>query len=271
MAEGWWFLAGLIAGGSVGAALTVLLARRIWRNARRLAARSKGRESLLELGHLAGGLAHEIKNPLSTINLNLKLLSEDLARHDDEEHRRWLRRLTNVREEADRLRGILDDFLRYAGKIELSPAATDLRTVISELVDFFLPQAEVAHVLVRTSLPDKAVPCNLDERLFKQALLNLMINAVQAMSAGGELLLKVAQSRDEATVEVIDTGPGISAEHLAKVFQAYFSTKQGGSGLGLPFTRRVVHEHQGTISVESEPGKGTRFLIALPLAGNTQK
>lgn len=262
----WWLLAGAAAAGPLWVVAALWLARRTWRTARKLAARTKGREHLAELARLAGGLAHEIKNPLSTINLNLKLLAEDLAREKDEDHRRWLRRLRGVQDEADRLRAILDDFLRFAGKYELSLADVDLRRLIDELVDFFTPQAEAAHVLMRTVLPNKPVPCKVDANLIKQALLNLMINAVQAMEAGGELMIRLSADWGRATVEVTDTGRGMAAEERQRIFQAYYSTKKDGTGLGLPTTLRILREHDGTVRVDSEPGKGTQFVITLPLA-----
>ena len=264
--NGWWLGIGIAVGGPIWVGLTVLALRRVWRSTRRLAARTRGREQLVELGQLAGGLAHEIKNPLSTINVNLKLLAEDLARHDDELHRRWLRRLTSVQDEADRLRDTLEDFLRFAGKYELVREVVDMRKILQELTDFFAPQAEAAHVVMRTSQPDAAVRCNVDTKLIKQAVLNLMINAVQAMEEGGELLIRLSVQRDRADVEVIDTGRGMAPEDLSRIFQVYYSTKKGGSGLGLSTTRRIVHEHGGVIRAESEPGKGTRFVISLPVA-----
>jgi len=245
-------------------AVALWLSRRTWRSARRLAVRTRGHEHLIKLGQLVGGLAHEIKNPLSTINMNLKLLSEDLARYSDEDHRRLARRLTAVQTETDRVKDTLDDFLRFAGKVELSPESIDLRQIIEELLDFFAPQADAAHVLLRSSLPSDEVRCLLDPKLIKQALLNLMINAVQAMESGGELLIRLAATRRDATIEVIDTGAGMTSDVLARVFQAYYSTKKSGTGLGLPTTQRLIREHGGTIHVQSEPGKGTRFVIRLP-------
>ena len=263
----WWFVIGVAAGIGLGLVVSAILGRRMWRNARRMTARAKGHEHLVEVGQLVGGLAHEIKNPLSTIHLNLKLLAEDLQQphHQDEEHRRWLRRLRNVQGEADRLKAILDDFLRFAGKFELAPAKLDIRRLVEELVDFFAPQAQVAGVVMRTAMPDQPVICPLDANLIKQAMLNLMINATQAMPDGGEMLLKLATSRGRAILEVIDTGTGIPLEDVQKIFNVYFSTKPGGTGLGLPTTRRIIREHGGTIRVQSEPGKGTRFIISLPL------
>ncbi|MGB2822449.1 MAG: ATP-binding protein [Phycisphaerae bacterium] len=261
----WWMLLGAGLAGPLGALAALWFTRRTWRSARKLAARAKGYDHLTELGRLAGGLAHEIKNPLSTINVNLRLLAEDIVRYHDNEHQRWLRRLQGVQGEADRLKTILDDFLKYAGKYELSAAPVDMRRVVCELVDFFTPQAADGHVLLRSSLPDQPVICRVDEKLMKQALLNLMINAVQAMDQGGELLMKVAAERGQGIVEVIDTGPGIPADEIERIFEVYYSRKKRGTGLGLPTTGRIVQEHAGSIRVESEPNKGTRFIIALPL------
>lgn len=268
--ENWWLLlVGAAIAAPLGALAVAWATRRAWRDMRRLSARNRGQDHLAELGRLAGGLAHEIKNPLSTINLNLRLLSEDLARCGDEQHRSWLRRLLGVQEESNRLKTILDDFLRYAGKYELAPVNLDLRQVVGELCDFFAPQAEDAHVVLRSRLPDEPVMCRLDENLVKQALLNLMINAVQAMAGGGELIITVSADRTSGVVEVIDTGPGIPADQLGRVFDVYYSTKKHGTGLGLPTTRRIVHEHGGSIRLESEVGKGTRFVITVPLATET--
>jgi two-component system, NtrC family, sensor histidine kinase HydH len=219
---------------------------------------------LVEVSRLVGGLAHEIKNPLSTMNLNLRLLQEDVEKHSDETHQRWARRLRNVQAESDRLKGILDDFLRFAGKLELHRSNTDLVELIHELTDFFQPQAEASRVVLRTHLPDQAVICKVDADLFKQALLNLILNAVDAMAEGGELLIRLSAGDDEAVIEVIDTGQGIAPEIQEKVFEIYYSTKKSGSGIGLPMTRRLIQEHGGSIELHSEPGKGTRFTIHVP-------
>jgi len=266
MGKWWYVLIGAAASGPVWIVATYYAARRIFRGARRIAARARGREHFAEIGRLTAGLAHEIKNPLSTIHVNLRLLAEDLARHDDELHRRWLRRLDSARNEAARVRDILDDFLRYAGHYELNPQRTNLRALLQELLDFFEPQAAAAHVVLRTSFPDSPLEASVDAKLLKQALLNLLINATQAMESGGELLVKLSAARSQAVIEIIDTGPGMAPEVLGRVFDAYFSTKKSGSGLGLPTTRRIVAEHNGTIRAESEPGKGTRFIVTLPLA-----
>ncbi len=261
----------LVIGGVLGAGAAAVLmlgrARRVIRHARRLRAQVRNKGHLVELAQLTGGLAHEIKNPLSTIKLNLKLLAEEFPDGDEDLHRRNSNRLGRLQDEVQRLHDILDEFLQYAGNAELHPAEVDLREVVAELVDFFRPQAESRRVVLRPSLPDSPVVCRVDGALIKQAILNLMINAAQAMGEGGEMLLRLAADARRAVLEVIDTGPGIEPEARERIFQAYYSTRRG-AGLGLPTTRRIVRRHDGEITVDGEPGKGTRFVITLPLAKN---
>jgi signal transduction histidine kinase len=248
------------------AIFTTWLARRKLARARILTARAKAQEHLAELGTLTGGLAHEIKNPLSTIKLNLQLLCEDLRDSESDLDRRRFNRLLRLQDEVQRLHNILDEFLRFVGQHELQAGPVDLRGVLEEVAEFFRPQAQSKRVLLRVSLPAEPVVCNLDVTLTKQAVLNLMLNAVQAMPQGGELLLRLTQAAQEAVLEVIDTGPGMAPEVKRRIFEAYFTTRPGGTGLGLPTTRRIVQRHSGDIRVDSEPGKGTRFVVSLPLA-----
>lgn len=268
-----------------GAAVTAAAAR--WRIKRTLARageaerRARGAERLAELGAMTGGLAHEIKNPLSTISLNAQLLAEgiDELPGEPETKARLSRRVAALRREVERLRGILTDFLEYAGELRLEPIEADLNEVVAELVDFFLPQAEKNGVRLRTDLCEGKLLARIDVQQFKQALLNLMLNAVQAMSlpaaSGGsttkDLILKTDRSKEKpqsgsVVVHVIDTGPGISAEAMPKLFRPYFTTKSGGTGLGLPTTRRIIEAHRGRIDVHSEVGKGSDFVLTLPAA-----
>ncbi len=240
---------GAIAGGPIWVAVSLWAGRRTWRSVRRLSARTRSQEHLLEAGQLVGGLAHEIKNPLSTINMNLKLLAEDLSRQQDEAHKRLLRRLESVQHEAVRLKDILDDFLRFAGKVELNPAPTDMRGLIGELVDFFAPQAQAGKVILRTTLTDAPVKCMVDANLVKQALLNLMLNATQAMPNGGELLVRLATQRGQALLEVIDTGVGIPPREPAKGLSRllFHQARRNGPGAAHDQTnnRRARRDDQG--------------------------
>ncbi len=223
-------------------------------------------EDLLELVRSIGNLPHEINNPLSIIKLNLELLAEDFADIDDDRCRRNLNRLQRVQDEVRRLQDFLKEFRKYVGSGELQLAEVDMRRIVEELTDFYRPQAENSHVVFRSALPDKPVTCRIDAGLIKQAILNLIINAAQAMSAGGELLLRLSADNARAVLEVIDTGPGIKPELREKIFEPYYSTTKGGTGLGLPTARRIIRRHDGDITLDSEPGKGTRFVITLPMA-----
>jgi signal transduction histidine kinase len=139
--------------------------------------------------------------------------------------------------------------------------------MLEDLVDFFSPQAQVHRVQIRLRKHPSPVVAQVDERLLKQAVLNLMLNAVQAMTAcGGELILSVAPRGRDAVIDVIDTGPGIAPDVLSQIFQAYYTTKKGGTGIGLAMAKRIAEEHGGSIAVRSEVGKGTDFTIVLPLA-----
>lgn len=221
------------------------------------------------LAELAGGFIHEIKNHLSTLGLNLELLAEDLAEAESQRERRAQQRLGKLQRECQRLVGISDDFLRFARIKELQRQPADLGRAIEELVDFFMPTAIAANIQIKTFVPADLPAVLLDVDLFKQALLNLMLNAEQAMPEGGQITLQanvMATDAQFVCLSVIDTGRGMSEEALQKIFQPFFSTRKGGSGLGLPTTRRIIEAHQGNIDVDSEPGRGTKFTIHLPAA-----
>jgi signal transduction histidine kinase len=264
MPFGWGLVIGLV-GGLAGASLVaVSLYRRLLTSERR----ARHAERLAELGTLTGGLAHEIKNPLSTVQLNLQLLQEDLS-PDDPAYGRMINRLNLVQRETSRLRDILDDFLRYAGKLELDRHPVDLNNLIEELVDFFTPQAQLNKVQARCKPSAEPVVVSADPKLIKQAVLNLMLNAVQAMTEsngdkGGELILSASRHDGEAIIDVIDTAGGIPPDALPRIFDAYYSTKRSGTGLGLAMARRIAEEHGGRITVQSELGKGSDFQVRLP-------
>lgn len=259
------FIWGLLIGELSGLVLAALIG--VWAYKRMLALERRQRESarLAELGTLTGGLAHEIKNPLSTVQLNLQLLQEDLNPHDPA-HSRIVNRLMTVRNETGRLREILDDFLRYAGRLEVVKKPIELNGLLDELVDFFAPQAGANRIQLRLKKNPTPIIAPIDSKLIKQAMLNLMINAVHAMPGGGELILTLGADPEWAIIDVIDTGPGIPSETVEKIFEAYYSTKKGGTGLGLPMAKRIAEAHGGTLGVKTDQGKGSDFTLRLPLA-----
>jgi len=285
MAPWLWFIFGLVFGAAGATPVVVLVARRTADRVRRLEQRARSAERLAELGTMTGGLAHEIKNPLSTIGLNLQLLDETVEEAGLDEPRagRLKRRIAALKGEVEHLRAILEDFLRFAGRIELDRQPIDLNDLVDQLVDFYSPQAEQSGVQVRTDPADNLPAVHADPQLLKQATLNLLLNATQAMvqaryaddphGGSSDLIVRTRALSDPAaptpgrkTVElhVIDTGPGIDDATMEKVFQPYFSTKRGGTGLGLPTTRRIIEEHGGELRVHSELGRGTDFVVRLP-------
>ena len=218
-----------------------------------------------ELARLAGALAHEIKNPLSTIRLNLELLAEDFAEPQTPRERRALSRIEMVQRECQRLQTILDDFLKFtrADRLQLQPA--NLNEEIRRTLRFFAAQAQEAKIEIVDFLSADLPSVLLDREAFHSALLNLLINAKQAMADGGELVIRTVPSQEGVVIDLIDTGPGMDAETLTHAFDAFFTTKAGGTGLGLPTARKIIEAHGGSISIQSELGRGTQITIKLPI------
>ncbi len=250
-------------------------------------------QQFTELAELAGGFIHEIKNHLGTLTLNLQLLAEDFEDPQSQKERRALARVTRLRGECQRLLDLANDFLRFARPADLNRVPTSLDEVVTRLVDFLAPTARATGVNIEWFPAADLPPVPLDRDLFEQALLNLMLNAEQAMPDGGTLTLigrnsesaSVSVSEDKnppggaglssththththtVCLDVIDTGQGMSAEVLAKLFRPFHTTKADGNGLGLPTVKKVVLAHGGTIDVQSEVGRGTKFTITLPTA-----
>lgn len=222
------------------------------------------------LASLAAGLAHEIKNPLSTMAINLALLEEEWgkAREGGEPNareKRGLKRVATLQREIVRLETIVDDFLRYARGGEVNRSPRDLCLLVRETLEFVEPEDTQQRIRHHAELPAGLPLVMLDDGAFRQALLNLFVNARQAMPMGGELIVRVQRHGNQVELSVTDTGVGMQPEALDHCFDVYFSTKKGGTGLGLPTTKRIVEEHGGRITVVSEPNRGTSFSILLPL------
>ncbi len=217
-----------------------------------------------EIARLAGALAHEIKNPLSTISLNMELLAEDFAQDESPRRRRALHKIAVVQRECHRLKVLLDDFLNFAKVRKLRLEPSDLNAEVRRALDFFQPQAREAKIEIRPYLQSDLPLVLLDREAFQAALLNLIINAQQAMPDGGQLVVSTETTTRGVALHLIDTGCGMDDKTAAHIFEAFFSTKPGGSGLGLATTRKIVEAHRGRILVQSELGRGTQFTVELP-------
>jgi signal transduction histidine kinase len=222
------------------------------------------REQLQELAELAGSLAHEIKNPLSVIRMNMELLSEDFEPPQNPRERRALAKIEIVQKQCTRLESLLNDFLKFARLRALDLRAGSLNDQIDRVLTLFAPQAREQDVEIRRYLHQDLPTMMLDAETLQAAIVNLVKNALEAMPHGGTLTAQTRPTRIGIALDLIDTGVGMDEQTAMKMFEAFYTTKHGGSGLGLPTARKVIEAHGGTINVQSEVGRGTRFTLEFP-------
>ena len=222
-------------------------------------------ERLAQLGRITAGVAHEVKNPLNSMRLWLENLKVSLP-EGEELSRQAVRVLDS---EIDRLDTVVKRFLDFTRPVEMRQEDTDLKALLEQVLAVSRPQMERGGVEVETHF-EAGVPSVLaDQELLKQSLMNLCLNAVQAMPQGGKLTVSLSRRGEMADIEIGDTGQGIAPEHRQRIFQLFFTTRPGGSGIGLASTFRTVQLHNGWIDFKSEVGRGTTFRIELPLARQT--
>jgi signal transduction histidine kinase len=217
------------------------------------------------VGLLASGLAHEIRNPLNAMNMNLQMLEEELVGLPGLDDGEQGELLESTKSEIKRLESLVNNFLAYARPSEPRFQSLDLKTVIEEVARFLQADFRQSEVELRLDLEQMLPSVELDPTQFKQALMNLLVNARQVMRDGGTVTVATHMGPGgEAVVEVRDTGPGIPEEARGRVFDLFYSNRGGGTGLGLPIARQIVERHGGTIEVQSTMGEGTTFVIRLP-------
>jgi signal transduction histidine kinase/putative methionine-R-sulfoxide reductase with GAF domain len=219
-------------------------------------------EKLAALGQLAAGIAHEIRNPLTSINILIHSLTENLP--SGTSHREDLQ---VIEEEIHRINEIVDQFLRFAKPAPPLLEKGDIISIFEETLQLLRPQIEKQRIIVQKEF-QPLLPILMDREQMKQVILNLLLNAVQAMPKGGFLALKGHIPEDDQWIKISiqDSGIGISGEDMNKLFDPFFSTKEGGIGLGLSIAHRIIDQHHGKIEVESAPGKGTLFTLWLPIS-----
>lgn len=258
------------------AALASYLAEQLRRTGERLAQRESDltemeaqvqrSQRLADLGTLAAGLAHEIRNPLASMTGSIELLRASASAGEDE------RRLMGiVLREAERLNELVAQFLVFARPAPPRRRPTDLAALLDETLSVFRNDPQAAGVAISPAL--EAAPADCDPDQVRQVVWNLLTNAAQALGAGassggGGIRVRCRAGAEGATVEVEDDGPGVAPEDLGRIFLPFFTTKARGTGLGLALVHRIVDAHGGTIRVASERGKGTRFTVVLPAPGS---
>jgi len=220
-------------------------------------------ERLAALGRITAGVAHEVKNPLNSMRLWLENLKESLPAVQDSASRQAVQVLDK---EIDRLDAVVKRFLDFTRPMDIRLEATQLAVLLKEVLEIAQPQLQKSNIQLAQLLPIDVPEVYVDRALLKQAVLNLVLNAAEAMPNGGQMRLVLSRRGEMAEITVGDTGKGIPLEHRQKIFQLFFTTRPGGSGIGLASAFRIVQLHNGSIDFTSEVGRGTTFRIELPLA-----
>jgi two-component system, NtrC family, sensor kinase len=216
-------------------------------------------ERLAAVGKMAAVITHEVRNPLSSIGLNTELLEEELDGQDEA-----IALCKAIHKEVDRLTAITEEYLRFARLPRPKLERERVNTIVTGLLEFQREDLALRGVTVELSLGEDLPDVWADESQLRQALLNLVRNAADAMPAGGALAVTTRRVDTGLEVIVTDSGPGIATDVLPRIFEPFFSTKEGGTGLGLALTQQIIHEHGGRIAVDSGPGRGTTFVVRLP-------
>jgi len=229
-------------------------------------------ESLAALTTLSAGVAHEIKNPLTSIDIHIQLLKKEIAKLNKEQARDMKNLLVIVKEEIDRLNSIVQDFLFAVRPMSMSFEMEDINGIIQELAEFLKYELIEKDIHLVLELEKDLPQVTIDQKYLKQALLNIMKNSIEAIQENGEIRIKTTlNSDDDVVVQVFDNGGGISESNIGKIFEPYFTTRKFGTGLGLVIVYKIIKEFGGDIEVKSEEGRGTVFTITLPVLEKKKK
>jgi len=217
---------------------------------------------LAAISRISSGVAHEVKNPLNAILLHVEVAKAKLASGDTG----VIPQMEIISREILRLDRVVKTFLDFTRPVELKITTVPMQKLVDEIVELARPQAELLKIRVSVAQEAEGVEVRVDSDLIKQAVLNIAVNAMEAMPNGGELRFESLSTKDSAEIRISDSGVGIPPELRDKIFTLYFTTKKEGSGIGLAMTFRIIQLHDGTIDFTSEHGKGTTFSIRLPIA-----
>lgn len=238
-------------------------------------------ERLATIGQMSAKVSHEVRNPLSSISLNLELLEDELALLPKDRRTEMARLLGAVRSQVDVLSAVTEEYLRFARLPKPKLEFVLLQSLIANLADFVREEMHARKVSLLVDAQDDLPALHVDPGQIRQALLNLIRNAAEAMPGGGTIRLAAERKGErsepglhsplpdrhpQVEITVTDTGVGIPEKDIEKVFEPFFTSKDGGTGLGLPISRQIALEHGGTLTCESTPGPGTIFHLTLPIS-----
>ena len=227
---------------------------------RRLQGEIRRKEKLAAIGGLAAGVAHEIRNPLSSIKGIATYFKNKFDENSDDEEMAGV-----MIEEVERLNRVISELLEFARPTDLKLRATDVTSLIEHSVRLIEKEASTKNIDIKLDLSQQPLSAEIDSDRFSQCLLNLYLNSLQAMEKDGQLSIKNSLTDDDLiAIEIRDTGSGIKAENLNDIFNPYYTTKTKGTGLGLAIVHKIIEAHNGNIRVRSVPGRGTTFIIGIP-------
>jgi two-component system sensor histidine kinase HydH len=228
---------------------------------RRLQDEIRRKEKLAAIGGLAAGVAHEIRNPLSSIKGIASYFKSKYDKNSDDQEAAGV-----MIQEVDRLNRVISELLEFARPTKLNLKSTDVNDLLEHSVRLIQQEAATKGITIKLNLSQKQLVADMDSDRFSQCLLNLYLNALQAMDTGGRLTIENSLTEERLIkIEIKDTGSGISSEDLNKIFDPYFTTKTKGTGLGLAIVHNIVDAHNGQIKVRSVAGQGTTFTIIIPV------
>jgi signal transduction histidine kinase len=253
---------GLLVVGGIGLHTVFQAQARHQRRVRGLEHRLARQERLAALGDLAAGVAHEVRNPLNAIGMGIQRLAWEFSPVEDHEEYRSLCQI--IRGEVARLNTIVQDFLTLARPPTLQHESVAVETLLQEVASLMEAEAKVRSLVLTVQASAALPPLRLDRQQMKQALINVVLNALQATPPGGTVQVTAAAEGNGVRITIIDSGSGIAADMLDRIFDPYFTTKPDGTGLGLPIALRIIQGHGGTLDVSSVPGQGTTVEVRLP-------
>ena len=222
-------------------------------------------ERISSLGHLAAGVAHEIRNPLNAIGMGLQRLKREFLPPDESKREEYISFTELILKEVRRVNGIIEQFLTLSRPFQLTLKESSLQDLLNHLVTLFREEASSLGITLEAEIPPDLPLIKIDPEKLTQALINIMKNGMQAMGQGGTLRIETKSLKDRVEVTISDSGSGIPPDRMEKIFNYYYTTKEKGVGLGLPIAHRIIEAHEGHLKIESRVGVGTKVTVTLPV------